>query len=306
MPRIRTVKPNFWGHPDPPSPWARLLFLAMLNWADDEGVGTANPKELAAFAFPNDEEIDSRRTTVLLREVSRSFEVVFYTVGGRPYFAMTDWHKHQKVNNPAKEYYHPRPDQAETWLYQEECDDYGSPTVVLPEDSVRTTTQEIGNRKLEVGSTSGPVQKNRSVSNARERDDHPVDHMGRSEMSLTLLAGGQETPEPPPPDRRIPTEATATVRAVLPPEIGRKIRWSCEIQIATLLNQGVEESEGEATLREWFATDKDMHPGNIPYVHAKRVQRRTQPRQPVTGTDRAIQELDAIAEKYTAQQGEIT
>lgn len=168
MPRIRTIKPNFWSHPNPPSPWARLLFLAMLNWADDHGIGTANPKELAAFAFPNDEEMDSCRTTVLLREIYRSYDVAFYVVRGRPYYAIKNWKDHQKVNNPAKEYYNPPPEEAETWLYQDEQVDSGSPTVVLREPSGTSGVQEVGNRKLEIGNKGGgSVSAHSYVSDAR-------------------------------------------------------------------------------------------------------------------------------------------
>ena len=42
------MKPEFWDSPDTAKagPWARLLFIALWNWADDYGRGTANMKEL--------------------------------------------------------------------------------------------------------------------------------------------------------------------------------------------------------------------------------------------------------------------
>src|SRR5690625_833621 len=57
MPRMRTLKPEFWDSPSTAKAdlAVRLTFLAMWNWADDSGHGTANVKELEAFAFPNDE-----------------------------------------------------------------------------------------------------------------------------------------------------------------------------------------------------------------------------------------------------------
>ena len=56
MARIRTIKPEFWDSPDTAKagPWARLCFIALWNWADDYGRGTANLKELEGFIFPND------------------------------------------------------------------------------------------------------------------------------------------------------------------------------------------------------------------------------------------------------------
>ena len=57
MPRIRNLKPQFWDSPDTARAdlACRLLYMAMWNWADDAGRGTANLKELEAFAFPNDD-----------------------------------------------------------------------------------------------------------------------------------------------------------------------------------------------------------------------------------------------------------
>ena len=59
MPRIRTIKPEFWDSPGTAraSLRARLFFIALWNWADDYGVGTANPKQLIGFAFPNDDDV---------------------------------------------------------------------------------------------------------------------------------------------------------------------------------------------------------------------------------------------------------
>ncbi len=52
MPRIRAIKPEFWSSPQLPSdPWSRLLYIAMWNWADDNGIGTAGVREMLGFAF---------------------------------------------------------------------------------------------------------------------------------------------------------------------------------------------------------------------------------------------------------------
>ena len=94
-------------------PWARLLYIAMWNWADDSGRGTANPRELAAFAFPDDE--DPIAPTVaelpsLLAEVRGRWGVIFYEVGGRRYYAIPAWEKHQRNERKANSR-HPAPDE---------------------------------------------------------------------------------------------------------------------------------------------------------------------------------------------------
>lgn len=120
MPRIRTVKPEFWDSPSTAraSAVARLLYIAMWNWADDYGRGTANLKELEGFAFPNDdvEELSggkSRKFRDTVEEVSECFGVVFYTVRGRPYYAIPSWDDHQKTERKARSK-HPGPDEADS------------------------------------------------------------------------------------------------------------------------------------------------------------------------------------------------
>jgi len=115
MARIRTIKPEFWSSPDTASatPLARLLYIAMWNWADDYGVGTANLKELAAFAFPNDDDIGTAEIQRLCKEVAACFGTEFYTHRGRPYYCIPAWDDHQKTERRAKGR-NPRPDDDET------------------------------------------------------------------------------------------------------------------------------------------------------------------------------------------------
>jgi len=52
--RIRTIKPDFWSHEllCQCSEFTRLLAIALLNWADDEGYFMANPVVLRGNLFP--------------------------------------------------------------------------------------------------------------------------------------------------------------------------------------------------------------------------------------------------------------
>lgn len=111
MPRIRSVKPEFWDSPGTAqaSLRARLFYIAMWNWADDYGIGTANPKQLIGFAFPNDEDVTVADFPRLRTEVSECYGTVWYEVDGRPYFAIPTWDEHQKNERRAKGR-HPGPD----------------------------------------------------------------------------------------------------------------------------------------------------------------------------------------------------
>lgn len=116
MARMRTLKPEFWDSPSTAqaSLAARLLFLAMWNWADDSGRGTAGLKELEAFAFPNDDIREyarnkagnsgevPRTTPELYRnfaelcgDVAEAYGVMFYQVKSRPYYVIPSFKAHQ-------------------------------------------------------------------------------------------------------------------------------------------------------------------------------------------------------------------
>lgn len=104
MPRIRSIKPEFWDSPDTISASlrARLLYIAMWNWADDYGIGDGNLNRLISFAFPGD-DIPASDFPTLASEVQRSFSVRFYTHLGRPYYWIPTWEDHQRTEKKAKQ-----------------------------------------------------------------------------------------------------------------------------------------------------------------------------------------------------------
>ena len=129
MARMRTLKPEFWDSPSTAQAdlAVRLTYLAMWNWADDSGHGTANLKELEAFAFPNDEVTELprksrgnsahsagtwRNFSEILGEVAEAYGVVFYRVNGRPYYSIPSFKKHQSKDFREKSRY-PKVDEGE-------------------------------------------------------------------------------------------------------------------------------------------------------------------------------------------------
>lgn len=105
MPRIRTIKPEFWDSPDTirASLRARLLYVAMWNWADDYGIGDANLNRLISFAFPGD-DVPASDFPTLASEVSGCFGVMFYEHLGRPYYWLPTWEKHQRTEKKARQH----------------------------------------------------------------------------------------------------------------------------------------------------------------------------------------------------------
>jgi len=108
MARIRTVKPEFWTDEKivELSPFARLLFIGLWNFADDEGRMTCAAKSIKARVLP----CDDVSIHGLLSELSLSALVKVYGVHGIGYLEITGFRKHQRINRPTDSTI-PAPDQ---------------------------------------------------------------------------------------------------------------------------------------------------------------------------------------------------
>ena len=103
MARNRNLSPEFWDDPilgtlDSDS---RLLFLALMSHADDEGRGEVDARmRKICFGFrasPSVEEVQG-----LLEELSQRVDgILFYDVDGRRYYDLVGyWDKWQTVQRP--------------------------------------------------------------------------------------------------------------------------------------------------------------------------------------------------------------
>lgn len=104
MARIRSIKPEFWTSEQVAdcSPTARLLFVGMWNFCDDQGVHPASPKRLKMEVFPADaftlEQIEG-----WIDELREAGLIVEYTAEGQDFWAVTGWH-HQKIEKRTNKY----------------------------------------------------------------------------------------------------------------------------------------------------------------------------------------------------------
>lgn len=113
MPRIRSIKPEFWKSEAIAAHTfrARLTFIGLWTYVDDNGVGLDNPKLVAAELFALED--DPRETLANVREdlasLAAAGRITRYTVEGKAYLAITNWREHQKIDRPGKPRY-PEPD----------------------------------------------------------------------------------------------------------------------------------------------------------------------------------------------------
>ena len=80
--------------------YQRLFYIALWNFADDEGRGRAISKELAGFAFPLDDDIDRKDVEEALLALEKSGRIVLYMVDGVRHYQVVHWERHQSINRP--------------------------------------------------------------------------------------------------------------------------------------------------------------------------------------------------------------
>jgi len=99
--RIRSVKPE-WLEDERlglASSDARVLSIALMLMADDEGRGRASPVMLGGQVFPglaNPREVSAKA----LEELRAICFVDLFEVDGQHYFEIRNWEKHQKIDHP--------------------------------------------------------------------------------------------------------------------------------------------------------------------------------------------------------------
>ena len=111
MGRIRSLKPEF---PQSESVGrlsrdARLLFLQLWTVVDDYGCGRAAPRLLAGQLYPYDDDA-ARLMSGWLDELEQQEMVRRYEVDGSSYLEITNWARHQRVDNAGKRLVPPPPD----------------------------------------------------------------------------------------------------------------------------------------------------------------------------------------------------
>ena len=96
MARIRSIKPDIWTdeHFVELSPLARLLFIGLWNFADDDGRMEYSPTRIKLQILP----ADSCDISELLGEIRGKHRVVVYEVDGKEYLQVVNFTKHQKVD----------------------------------------------------------------------------------------------------------------------------------------------------------------------------------------------------------------
>jgi hypothetical protein len=102
MGRIRTVKPEFWTDEKVGELKRdeRLLFLGLLNLADDEGVLKATPAFIKGQIFAYDEDLAIADVRRWLDALVLAKMLIAFEHNGEKFFLIRTFKSHQKINRP--------------------------------------------------------------------------------------------------------------------------------------------------------------------------------------------------------------
>ena len=97
MPRIRTIKPEFWidDRLAVIPPWSRLFYIGLWNFCDDVGVFEWKPNQLKVQILPYDQEVDINKC---LNDLMSIQCLLKFTHEGKEYGYIKNFSKHQKFD----------------------------------------------------------------------------------------------------------------------------------------------------------------------------------------------------------------
>ena len=100
MPRIRSIKPEFWtsGQVLECSTNARLLFIGLWNFCDDQGRHALRAKQIKAEVFPAD-DFTADDILGMIDELAANDLITLYEHDSQQFFQVNGWH-HQRIDKP--------------------------------------------------------------------------------------------------------------------------------------------------------------------------------------------------------------
>jgi hypothetical protein len=100
MPRKRQIDPKFWlnGDISKISDRAKLLYIGLWNFADDNGTIENNPNEIRAAVFPYNSQIKVEK---YLEELIKIKKIIPYEAEGKNFLWIKNFLRHQKIDYPS-------------------------------------------------------------------------------------------------------------------------------------------------------------------------------------------------------------
>ena len=194
MARIRSIKPEFFTSLTIAdlSLSARLTFIGLWTYVDDNGVGPADPRLIRAAIWPLEETPDIlQRTREDLQSLQTARLITLYEASGRPLVYVNSWDEHQKVSHPRKPRFKapwelPQVPDQEFSASPEECRSTPEDRQSVPEDDA--PEQGAGSREQGKGIEGNPEPPASSESSPRPDVERVCEHLA----SVIEKGGGKK------------------------------------------------------------------------------------------------------------------
>lgn len=235
MARIRTIKPEFFTSDTvtrlPLS--ARLTFVGLWTYADDEGRGRDDARLVKAAVWALDDDHDSAAVEADLAALAAADLVARYEVDGRRYLQIRGWREHQKVSHPRPSLFPPEPSPEPSGSSLENF--RSLPEVLRPEVEVeREVEQGSGSERASAATTTG--------SPAAGNDHHAI-----AATLIRIVNRGQER------NSAVDQQRLKTIPIADPPSVQQVHDW---------LSAGIEPETMASVVRDRTAGYKPRRTGD--------------------------------------------
>lgn len=101
MARIRSLKPDIWDDDaiGDLTRDERLLFVALITQADDDGRLPGRPKWIASKMYPYDDDVTPEDVSRWLAGLDAAGLIWLYETDGKPYIWLPKWESHQSIDS---------------------------------------------------------------------------------------------------------------------------------------------------------------------------------------------------------------
>lgn len=294
MARIRSIKPEYWSDRSLArqlSRDARLLYVALWNFADEHGRLPGDSRWVKGNCLPYDDDLDPPAVEQLLGQLAAAGKVIAYEADCDPYLYLPNLAKHQRLeaakvpsrlpDPPPGDRPPPRPDPDDAargeGKAQPEADQSGhraDTSAPGADEDTPGLSGEVPERPMQVRNTSAA---GRDESAPRADLSAPAADQPKSgaEPSATIVAlqvaSGREQGVPPTAGSADAPRADVTAQQLIgeyvtgcakrPP---RQVLGHLGKHIAAMLAEGIDSDDVRRGLTAWHA--KGLHPSTLPSV----------------------------------------
>lgn len=306
MARIRSIKPEYWSDRSIArqlSRDARLLYIALWNFADEHGRLPGDPRWVKGNCLPYDDDLDPEAVEQLLEELAAAGKVIEYQADGDPYLFLPNLARHQRLeaakvpsrlpppgangpspraetsvpdateavpraDQPGRRAYSSAPRTHEPAPNANEPWPGSEPSLGAPADRGELEASALVTIRSESCADKPARGQNRSASGV----DEPASGAEVPARIVALqVAGGMEQVVPPPADGADAPRSEVTAQQLIAEYVcGCAKRPPSQVlgqlgkHIAAMLAEGIDPDDLRRGLASWHA--KGLHPSTLPSV----------------------------------------